>query len=237
MKSMYKPNISRTGRWASTAAGAALAVAGYQRSNRAMGLLGLGMVARGTSGWCPITAGVERGRHGFGSHVDDSTKQRLGGSGGVIVEDAITVYRPVDEVYAHWRSLENLPRFMEHLEQVCVIDRGRSHWVATGPLGVRVAWNAEIINDIPPSLLSWKSVADSDVVSAGSVRFKAVSEDTTEVRVKLQYDPPAGKIGAAAARLLGEDPQHQISEDLRRFKGLLENEWRGIEPSGVPAGH
>jgi uncharacterized membrane protein len=140
----------------------------------------------------------------------------------VIVEDAITIYRPVSEVYSYWRNLENLPRFMEHLEEVRVTDRSHSHWVAKGPLGVNVEWDAEIINDIPPTLLSWKSVGESDVVSAGSVRFKAAGERATQVRVKLQYDPPAGKLGATVAWLFGEDPQRQVNEDLRRFKQLVE---------------
>jgi uncharacterized membrane protein len=125
-------------------------------------------------------------------------------------------------VYAYWRNLENLPRFMEHLVEVRVIDRLRSHWAAKGPLGAAVEWDAEIINDIPPTLLSWKSVGESDVISAGSVRFRPAGEQATEVRVKLQYDPPAGKLGATVAWLLGEDPQKQIAEDLRYFKQLVE---------------
>src|SRR5688572_3552384 len=217
MKSMYKPNISATARLASTIAGAALAVVGYQRSNKALGLVGLGLVARGASGWCPVTASFDPQ-----AHHDEPTKRYLGGPHGVIVEDAITIYRPVSEVYSYWRNLENLPRFMEHLEEVRSTDRLHSHWVARGPLGVLVEWDAEIINDIPPSLLSWKSVGDSDVISAGSVRFKPAGEHATQVRVKLQYDPPAGKLGVTMAWLLGEDPHHQIAEDLRSFKQLLE---------------
>ncbi len=200
-------------------AGAALAAVGYRRSNRALGVLGAGLIARGTTGWCPVTAAVESNSH----YTSDPTKRHLGGPSGIIVEDAMTIYRPIDEVYSYWRNLENLPRFMDHLEEVEVVDRFRSHWVARGPLGVKVEWDAQVINDIPPTLLSWKSVGDSDVISAGSVRFKAVGEHATEVRVKLQYDPPAGKLGATVAWLLGEDPQHQIAEDLRKFKQLLEN--------------
>jgi uncharacterized membrane protein len=198
--------------------GAALAAAGYRRSNRVLGLAGLGLLARGASGWCPVTAAVNP----ESDYTSSSTKRHLGGSRGVIVEDAITIYRPVSEVYSYWRNLENLPRFMEHLEEVRVTDRLHSRWSAKGPLGVTVQWDAEIINDIPPTLLSWKSVGQSDVVSAGSVRFRPSGEQATEVRVKLQYDPPAGKVGATVAWLLGEDPQRQIAEDLRRFKQLLE---------------
>lgn len=216
MKAMYKPNISSTARFASTVAGAALALAGYQRSNRAIGALGMGLLARGASGWCPVTAAIDR------NGQTDPTRHYLGGARGIIVEDAITIYRPVSDVYSYWRNLENLPRFMEHLEEVESRGRFHSHWVARGPLGVLVEWDAEVINDIPPTLLSWKSVGDSEVVSAGSVRFKPVGEHATQVRVKLQYDPPAGKLGATVAWLFGEDPQHQIAEDLRRFKQLLE---------------
>jgi uncharacterized membrane protein len=218
MRSMYKPNISATARLASTVAGAALAIAGYQRANKGLGLLGMGLFARGASGWCPVTAAI--GPHAYNM---DPTKRHLGGPRGIIVEDAITIYRPVSEVYSFWRNLENLPRFMEHLEEVRVIDRFHSHWVARGPLGVRVEWDAEVINDIPPTLLSWKSVGQSDVVSAGSVRFKPAGEHATQVRVKLQYDPPAGKLGSTVAWVLGEEPQQQIAEDLRRFKQLVES--------------
>ena len=224
MRSVYKPNISTTGRLVSTIAGVALAATGYQRSNRVLGLAGLGLLARGASGWCPVTAAVDPNRR-----VDGDTVHHLGGARGVIVEDAITIYRPLNEVYGYWRNLENLPHFMEHVEDVEVLDEFHSHWVARGPLGLKVEWDAEVINDIPPTLLSWKSVGDSDVVSAGSVRFKDMGELATEVHVKLQYDPPAGKFGASVAWLLGEDPQHQIAEDLRNFKQILET---GEIPAG-----
>jgi uncharacterized membrane protein len=217
MRSMYKRNISASGRWVSTIAGAALATLGYKRSNRALGFLGAGLVARGASGWCPVTAAVERDEP-----FDEQTKRHLSGPGGLMVEDEITIQRQPDEVYSYWRKLESLPAFMDHLQEVRVIDQLHSHWVAKGPLGVPVEWDAEIINDIPPTLLSWKSTGQSDVVSAGSVRFKAEGEGATRVRVKLQYDPPAGKIGATIASLLGEDPQRQIAADLRRFKELIE---------------
>ena len=227
MTSVYKPNISPTQRWISMIAGAALAAAGSRTSNSVLGLAGLGLLARGASGWCPVTSAVQHNA-GYGGN---QTRRHLSGSRGVIVEDAILIYKPVSEVYSYWRSLENLPRFMEHLVDVKVTDRFHSHWVAKGPLGVTVEWDAEIINDIPPTLLSWKSVGDADVVSAGSVRFRASGDNATLVKVKLQYDPPAGKVGATVAWLFGEDPQHQIAEDLRRFKEIVE---AGEESANAP---
>lgn len=217
MRSMHKPNISRTEQVASALIGTALAAVGYRRNNRGVAFTGLGMIARGVSGYCPVSALIGR------DTATSDTRQALGGSRGVIVEDAITIYRPVHEVYSYWRNFENLPRFMSHLGEVHETGGMTSHWVAWGPLGVRVEWDAEIISDIPNQLISWKSVGDADVVSAGSVWFKPADGDHgTDVRVNLQYDPPAGKLGATVAWLLGEDPQHQIAEDLRRFKQLLE---------------
>jgi len=214
---MYKPNISATEKWVSTFAGAALALAGLKRSNSALGIAGLGLVARGISGFCPVSKAIGR------NTASQDTREALGGSRGVRVEATTTIYRPPQEVYSYWRQFDNLPRFMEHLQEVQDLGGGRSRWTATGPLGVPVSWEAEIINDVSPELISWRSTGDSDVVSAGSVRFKAAGGDHgTEVRVKLQYDPPAGKVGATVAWLFGEDPQTQIEEDLRRFKQLLE---------------
>jgi len=227
---MYKPNISKTERWASTLMGAALAVAGYQQRNRALGIAGFALLGRGASGFCPVSAAVGRDT----SRSD--TRAQLAGSRGVNVEAAVKIYRPQQEIYAYWRNLENLPRFMDHLVEVRDTDGRRSHWVAKGPLGVHVEWDAEIIKDVPPELISWKTVDDADVVSAGSVSFKQGSGDHgTIVRVRLQYDPPAGKLGATVAWMLGDDPQTAIEEDLERFKQLLETgEVSAREPSKGP---
>jgi uncharacterized membrane protein len=217
MTSMYKPNISTTEKWVSTIAGTALAIAGYQRSNKTLGLTGLGLVARGVTGFCPVNAAVGR------NSAFQDTRKALGGPNGVRVEASTVIYRPMPEVYAYWRQFENLPLFMSHLLEVQGLGGGRSRWTATGPLGVPVSWDAEIIKDLPPRLISWRSLEGSDVVSAGSVRFRPAGGDRgTEVRVKLQYDPPAGRVGAALAWLIGEDPLTQIEDDLCRFKQLLE---------------
>jgi uncharacterized membrane protein len=140
---------------------------------------------------------------------------------GIKVEHSVTVGRPVDEVYSFWRNLENLPRFMDHLEAVIVIDEDRSRWTAKGPAGTRIEWEAEIHNEIPDELLAWRSLPGSDVDNAGSVHFTPLGEGT-EVRVVLSYDPPAGRVGATVAKLLGEEPSQQVQEDLRRFKQVME---------------
>jgi uncharacterized membrane protein len=131
---------------------------------------------------------------------------------------------PVDEVYRFWSRLENLPTFMHNLAAVSDLGGGRSHWVARGPGGVRVEWDAEIINEIQNKVLAWKSLPGGDVVSAGSVTFEpARSGDSgTHLTVTLQYEPPAGRFGKLVASAFGSEPSQTIREDLRRLKQLLE---------------
>jgi uncharacterized membrane protein len=113
---------------------------------------------------------------------------------------------------------------MRHLLSVEQREGGRSHWVAEGPLNHKVEWDAEIINEIPDELLAWKSLPGSDVASAGSVQFKDAADGSgTDVHVELQYNPPAGQVGAYAARLFGREPEQEIQADLRRLKRYLES--------------
>ena len=112
---------------------------------------------------------------------------------------------------------------MRHLESVKEIDNKHSHWVAKAPAGRSVQWKAEIINEKENELIGWRSLPGSDVDNAGSVRFKAAPDSQgTIVQVALQYNPPGGVVGAMFARLFGEEPSQQISEDLQRLKALLE---------------
>jgi uncharacterized membrane protein len=144
-------------------------------------------------------------------------------SRGVHVHEAITVNRPLAEVYRFWHAFENFPTFMSHLESVQTIDDRRSRWRAKGPAGLRVEWEAEIIGDRENEWIAWRSVEGSDVQQSGAVRFEhAPGARGTEVHVQLQYNPPAGVIGRAIARLFGDDPEQQIRDDLRRFKQILE---------------
>jgi uncharacterized membrane protein len=134
----------------------------------------------------------------------------------------ITVNRPVNEVYEFWRDLENLPRFMSHLESVRVSD-GRSHWRVKAPAGLSLEWDAAIIEDRPNEVLSWRTLEGAAVVHTGSVRFLgAPGGRGTEVLVDLQYDIPGGKLGAALAKAFGQDPAEQITDDLRHFKQVME---------------
>ena len=191
---------------------------------------GLG-VSRGSDGRAFATNGDGNGTArdradggGVSSPLADlGARLKDGLFGGKPVRKSITIGQPAANLYGYWRKLENLPRFMRHLEEVRELDERRSHWVATAPLGMRVEWDAEITEDVPDSRISWRSVEGSGVTHAGTVRFVPAPGDRgTEVHVELTYQPPAGPIGVAIAKLLGEEPAQQISEDLRRLKQVLE---------------
>jgi uncharacterized membrane protein len=139
------------------------------------------------------------------------------------VEKSLTVERPAEELYSFWRDFTKLPRFMKHLESVTVSGDRRSHWVAHGPAGTNVEWDAEITEDRPNELIAWRSLPGADVANAGTVRFEpATGGRGTVVRVAIDYTPPAGALGAAVAKLFGEEPRQQVEGDLRRFKSIME---------------
>ena len=223
-------NVNQVERLLSLAAGGALAWWGLKRrdvTGLGAGVMGGMLVERGVSGQCNVYEAL--GVSSAGGSTERIT--RLHGGEGTVdasratkIERAFTINdRTPDELYAYWRKLENLPRIFRHLESVRELDARRSHWKAKGPAGVSVEWDAEIVNEVPGRIIAWKSIAGARVPNAGAVNFReAPGGRGTEVKVTLEYEPPAGKLGVAVARLFGEEPAIQVREDLRRFKALME---------------
>lgn len=215
-----RPNLSNWERWISLAAGGLVTVAAWRRRSLAAAIAGGGLLARGATGYCPICQAV-----GIDSALDwrrlPWVSVRAGR--GVRIDERIEIRRPIRDVFQFWQNFENLPRVMDHLQSVERLENGRSHWVAQGPLGVTVEWDAEIINQRPDRLLAWRSLPGGDLDTAGSVRFSPSPDRlATALRLQLKYDPPGGRLGARVAWLLGENPRRQIRHDLARLKDLLE---------------
>jgi uncharacterized membrane protein len=155
----------------------------------------------------------------------------------VEVSAATTVNKPPAEVYRYWRDLEHLPTFMAHVRSVRTLDGGtRSHWVAEAPGRRTVEWDAEVVEDRPGRLIRWRSEPGADIANTGSVEFTpAPGGRGTEVRVRLAYAQPGGRVGKAVAKLLGEAPDQQIRDDLSRFKQVLET-GQVVRSEGSPEG-
>ena len=142
---------------------------------------------------------------------------------GIKIKKAVTVNAPAGRLYAFWRKVENLPSLFENIASVQVLDDRRSHWSLRAPGGVTLEWDAEITTDRKNEMIGWRSLDGADLDNAGYVRFeRATGGRGTVVRVALQYNPPAGKFGAALSTILGEKPSSQIEEALRKFKQLME---------------
>jgi uncharacterized membrane protein len=151
-----------------------------------------------------------------------SPRDMVESGSGIKVKTAVTIGRPIGEVYGFWRNFENLPRFMSHLLSV-EVDGRRSHWTAVGPANMQVEWDAETVEDRPEELISWRSLPGGQVDTAGYVRFRqAPGNRGTEVVVEMRYDPPGGVVGASIAKLFGESGQEVVTRDLQAFKNVLE---------------
>jgi len=213
-------NVGHSERVGSGIAGGILAMLGLKRGGLAgvgLAALGAGLIERAHSGFCPLYKKLNISTdHSTAPQPEDFFQN------GVHVAHAYTINRSAQELFDFWRNLENLPKFMTHLKEVRVFDEKHSHWKAEGPAGFTVEWDAEIINEDSPRIISWRSLAGADVDSTGSVRFADVGERGTEVKVVMNYIPPAGRFGAVIAKLFGHEPGQQIHEDLRHFKQLME---------------
>jgi len=219
-------NVNSAERILSLAGGAALALYGAKRRDwigGALALLGAGLVERGATGHCAVygalgvnTAdgdhGLER-KHGPAATVDAKKAIRI--------ERAMSIDVPAAELYRFWRNFENLPRFMEHLERVRTTGDRRSHWVAKGPAGTQVEWDAEITADVPDERIEWRSTS-GDVENHGAVYFRPSTGRGTEVLVDLSYKAPGGRLGALVAKLFREEPGQQVAQDLAQFKQVME---------------
>jgi uncharacterized membrane protein len=226
-------NVAKGERIGSVALGTALVGLGVRRRDPiglVAALFGGYFITRGATGNCLVyrALGVSTGSADAVLapwHRDDvsSRAATVNARKAIKVERAVTIDRPRDELFAFWRNFENLPRFMEHLVSVRVDSPTRSHWQAKAPGGKTVEWDAEIVNEVPYEIIAWKSVGEPDVANAGAVNFfDAPGGRGTIVRVTLDYEPPAGRLGAMMSHFTSEEPDRQIREDLRKFKQLME---------------
>lgn len=145
----------------------------------------------------------------------------LGGSEPINVQKSITINGPVSRVFPFFARYDTFPRFMSHIREVKPLDNGRSHWVADGPAGIPVQWDAVETNREQNRLIAWRSEPGSVISNAGTLRFTQMG-DRTRVDVHLSYIPPGGAMGHWAAKLFGADPQKMMDEDLVRMKSLIE---------------
>lgn len=213
-------NVNDWERVASIATAAFLLWSATKRTGgarRNYALTGASLLARGAAGYCPVNAllGRERRR--------DDTKHALAGERGIFLRERVVIQAPVEKIFRFWQNPANLPLVMPYLESVHPIDAVRSHWTVGGPAGTRLEWDAEIINKVRYEVIAWQSLPGADVASAGSVHFRSIGRGLTEVIVTMQYDPPAGRVGASLAALIGASAGTRVRRALAEFKHSMES--------------
>ena len=137
------------------------------------------------------------------------------------VEASVDIEAPVEQVYDYWETLQNLPKFMVNIEEIRETGPDMTHWKVKGPLGAKIEFDVRTTQQEQNEALGWNSI-DGDVQTSGQVRFRELSEGNTRVETTINYwDPPAGRLGEAASRLVA-NPKVLLEQDLQNFKEIME---------------
>lgn len=210
-------NVSQIERIAMIAAGSFLLYKAFsgKRKSVLQGIAGGTMLARGISGYCPVYNAVTK---------IDKLK-----SSNVNIRTTISIDKPVDEVYDFWRKLENMPKFMKHIESVKEINKTTSEWKATGPAGIgSISWKANILMEERGKQLSWHSLPDSTIDNAGKILFRDNGNNGTELDITISYHAPLGIAGEAAAKFLNPYFEKMVLADIESLKSYLETGQQSI---------
>jgi len=142
---------------------------------------------------------------------------------GIKVVKSATVDRPIEELYAFWHDPANYPTVMDYIESVQITGDKTAHWKIKLPGGIKSEFDVEVYTDVPNEVISWRSLEGSEVETSGSVRFRPAPPGRgNEVQLTVEFVPPAGAIGQALMKLLGDVPAQYIAKYLYQFKQKME---------------
>ncbi len=209
MPAANRVNVSDPERVVSAAGGGALFIYGLRRHDPAgigLAALGAALFYRGLSRHCHVRQALAEEEPGL-----------------VSVQRAVTISKDPQEAFEYWRNLANLPRFMDHLQSVTIVDDRHAHWIAKGPSGKTLEWDTEIVRETKGRLIEWRSLSGSEVETSGSVRFsKRQNGRGTKVHLSFRYEPPANGLGTVISKFFGSSPERQVERELRKFKEVIE---------------
>jgi len=144
------------------------------------------------------------------------------------IEKSIEVRCPVRAAYNQWTQFEEFPKFMSGVKEVKQLDDTHVHWHAE-IWGKDKEWDAEIIEQVPDQRIAWRSTS-GDAPNSGSVRFEPVGQDSTRVKLTMEYEPQGAveNIGDALGVM-----SKRVETTVKQFKDFIENRgsetgaWRG----------
>lgn len=210
-----KINVGTTERILSAAGGLLLSYWSIKKkgiTGTILATAGTSLLYRAMSGYCPLNKAIDRDTAGDVNEPVEITSR-------------LTINKPKEMLYRYWRKLENLPNFMDHLEEVNQTGNNISLWVAKIPGGIGdVEWEAKVTKEEENHLIAWQSLPESEIDNAGEVRFEnAPNGQGTIVETTISYRPPAGDVGEYAAKLLNPAFKKIVQKDLERFKNFMES--------------
>ncbi len=215
-------NVDVPERILSVTAGSLLFLNGLRHLGWARMAVGGFLLYRGITGHCPGYSAMGKPK------LPDPVKN-------VNIRTTVAVNKPRNEVYAFWRKLENLPRFMEHLKTVQKVDDRTSHWEAKVPGGLgTLSWDAVIVEEHENSFIGWNSLPGATVENAGKVEFRELGDGWTELYVVISYRAPLGVAGQGLSALMNPVFERMIRQDIKNFKQFVER--GGMNTSGTDQG-
>jgi uncharacterized membrane protein len=226
-----KINLTKIDRFGMLAGGIALLGFGLSRVRTLTGggAAGLGgyMLYQAYTGYNPMLTPL-------GIRVNQNPAEGTGET--IVFDEAITINASAAQLYAFWREVDNLPRIAPRLRSVEKLDDKRSRWTVDGPRGVPIEWESEVTHVVPDREISWRTTHQDVLTHFGTVIFReATGGRGAVVGVHLEYVSPAGAVGTAIARIMGQSPQRLTKDALRNLKQLVEIGWI-TTTTGQPAG-
>ncbi|HEX4151444.1 MAG TPA: SRPBCC family protein [Steroidobacteraceae bacterium] len=147
--------------------------------------------------------------------------------------DSVVIARPRHELFLFWRDFGNLPKFMEKVRKVTVVDSLSSIWTVAASSGESTDWEFIVTDEEADRLIAWSASGNTPVKYSGRVEFNDVSPTVTEVTATLRYEPPSGIIDTLLAKVSGTPAADELAvqkrSDLLRFKEVME----ATAPAGV----
>ena len=140
------------------------------------------------------------------------------------VRESIVIKRKVGDIYRFWRNLENLPRFINHVDSVEDLGGGHNRWTIKTPVGP-LSWESKITDDKLNQSIQWRSMPDSSIQNSGSLSLEEKDGgDAAEATVELRYSPPSPHDSILEDKILEVITDTQLTGDLKKLKRIMESE-------------
>jgi uncharacterized membrane protein len=137
---------------------------------------------------------------------------------GDTIEASVIIQRPVEEVFAFYRDLRNLPSFLGDVMAIEQIDATTYRWTIQGPLGIRGHWTTKVTEERPNELLRYET---AETGTAWEVHF-ATGPQAGSAEVREVMRAPLGRVGRLALALIGKSPNEEVRANLHRLKQKME---------------